>query len=314
MIEVIKPGLMTTVQDLGRFGYQQVGMVVAGAMDAYALQVGNLLVGNDPNDAGLEMTVMGPVLRAQKDCVIAMTGGNIGPHLDGKPIEMWKSVEWKKGTVLDFRGAPRGARAYLAVAGGLDVPVVMGSRSTYLMANVGGWQGRALKSGDFIPIGKQKHPTRKLLRRRCSPDLIPFSPDEKMVRVVLGPHDDAFTEEAIQTFLSSTYEVTPQTNRMGIKLKGSPLKHRHSADILSCAAQFGSIQVPADGQPIVLMADRQITGGYTQIATAISVDLHHLAQALSGNTIRFQSVSIEEAQELAIQQTRLFRQLQIHRY
>lgn len=311
MIEVIKPGMLTTVQDLGRIGFQQYGMVVSGAMDSFAFQVGNVLVGNEMNEVGLEITMIGPVLRTQCDRIICITGANLQPMIENRPIPMWQSVVWRRGEILHFAGGIEGARAYIAVAGGLDLPEVMESRSTYLTGKLGGYQGRALQSGDRLKGKDINRPPLQVIGSKLSSRLIPAYSREPVIRVILGPHQDYFTSEGIEMFLSSKYQVTPLSNRMGIRLHGEPIIHTDRADIFSCAVTFGTIQVPADGQPIILMADRQTTGGYTQIAIVISVDLPLVAQLLPGNQLSFQAIYVEEAQQLYIKQQKELKQLEL---
>ncbi|UAL47392.1 biotin-dependent carboxyltransferase family protein [Sutcliffiella horikoshii] len=303
LFQVMKPGLLTTVQDLGRTGYQEFGMVVAGAMDNYALQIGNLLVGNDKGEAALEVTIMGPELKALEDVVIAISGGNLSPKVNGKQAPMWKSFRVKKGELIEFGRPVEGARAYICVEGGFDVPVMMGSKSTYLKAQIGGFQGRALEKDDVL-YGEPSNEA--ATGRSIHPDEIPSYKKEIEIRVCLGPHLDAFHESSVETFLSSSYEVTPQSDRMGYRLKGPKIEHKTSADIISEAIPLGGIQVPADGSPILLMADRQTTGGYTRIATVISYDIPLLAQAQPGTSIQFREVSVEEAQKLYQKRAKLF--------
>nr|WP_318539720.1 biotin-dependent carboxyltransferase family protein [Terribacillus saccharophilus] len=295
LFQVIKPGLLTTFQDLGRTGYQEYGVVVAGAMDDFSLQIANLLVGNQRDDAGLEVTMMGPVLKVLEDSVIAITGGNLSPRVNGQPAPMWKSFEVKEGQLVEFGQPMEGIRSYISVAGGFDLPAVMGSNSTYLKAKIGGLNGRALEKEDILYGNEDAH---AVTGRSLHYDEIPKYQKEVTVRVVLGPHQDAFTDEAIKTFLSSNYEITPQSDRMGFRLKGPELTHKTTADIISEAIPLGGIQVPANGQPIILMADRQTTGGYTRIATVISADISLLAQAAPGAVVRFEEVSVGEAQEV----------------
>jgi antagonist of KipI len=310
-IEVLKPGLMTTVQDLGRFGYQGYGMPVAGAMDSLALQIGNLLVGNARHEAALEVTMAGPRLRFQSDTVIAITGAHLHPTVDGNPVTCWKSMRIQQGQVLDFGQPVEGLRAYVAIAGGIAVQPVMGSKSTYLKARVGGFHGRPLKRGDCLPIGTPRRSLDDLSGRWLSREECPRYPRQKKVRVVLGPQKDAFTEEGLRTFLTEVYEVTPQSDRMGYRLRGPKIQHRESADIISDAVAPGAIQVPADGQPIILMADRQTVGGYTIIGTVISVDLPWVAQAAPGTRLLFEAVSVDQAQALAVEREKLLRQLEL---
>jgi antagonist of KipI len=295
LFQVIKPGLMTTFQDLGRTGYQEYGVVVAGAMDDFSLQIANLLVGNKRDEAGLEVTMMGPVLKVLEDAVIAITGGNLSPRVNGQPAPMWKSFAVKEGQLIEFGQPLEGIRSYISVAGGFDLLAVMGSNSTYLKARIGGLNGRALEKEDILYGTENPH---AVTGRSLHYDEIPKYKKEVTVRVILGPHQDAFTDETIKTFLSSSYEITPQSDRMGYRLKGPELSHKTTADIISEAIPLGGIQVPANGQPIILMADRQTTGGYTRMATVISTDISLLAQAAPGARIRFKEVGMDEAQDL----------------
>lgn len=294
LFQVIKPGLLTTLQDLGRHGYQEYGVVVAGAMDDFSLQIANVLVGNKRDDAGLEVTMMGPTLKVLKDAVIAITGGNLSPRVNGQPAPMWKSFAVKEGQLIEFGQPLEGIRSYISVAGGFGLPEVMGSKSTFLKAKIGGLNGRALEKEDILYTAED---TASVTGRSLHYDEIPKYQKEITVRVVLGPHQDAFTDDAVKTFVSSSYEITPQSDRMGYRLKGPELTHKTTADIISEAIPLGGIQVPANGQPIILMADRQTTGGYTRIATVISTDIPLLAQAAPGAVVRFKEVSVEEAQE-----------------
>ncbi|KMJ60397.1 KipI antagonist [Bacillus sp. LL01] len=307
LFQVIKPGLLTTLQDLGRTGFQEFGVVVSGAMDDYALQIGNLLVGNNKGEAGLEVTIMGPELKALEDVVIAICGGNLSPKVNGKRAPMWKSFSVKKGEFIEFGQPLEGARAYICVAGGFDVPIVMGSKSTYLKAQIGGLDGRGLEKDDIL-YGEVHDRVRA--GRSIHPDEIPSYKKEMEIRVCLGPHHHVFHESSVETFLTSTFEVTPQSDRMGYRLKGPKIEHKTSADIISEAIPLGGIQVPADGSPILLMADRQTTGGYTRIATVISYDIPLLAQAQPGSTIRFREVSVEEAQAFYLKRAKFFRVLE----
>ena len=308
-IEVIEPGLLTTVQDTGRYGYQRYGVPVSGALDTLALRVANLLVDNSQEEACLEVTLIGPQLRFLRSITIALTGADLGPTLDATPVPMWQSVQVHEGSILTFQGARDGVRTYLAVSGGLDVPQVMGSRSTYLRAGIGGVEGRALRAGDII--GTPDTPgSASTVRWRLPERYIPFYGHHHELRVIMGPQDDAFTEEGIQTFLSSQYTVTPESDRMGYRLEGPKIQHRADADIISDGSPLGAVQVPADGMPIVLLADRGTTGGYTKIATVISADIYKLAQAAPGNTVRFTKVSLEEAYQAVREQEEMFQHVE----
>ena len=306
IFKVIKSGLLSTIQDGGRKGYQQYGIVVSGAMDPYSMNIANFLVGNARNEAVLEVTVMGPALEVLDDAVISICGGNLSPKVNGEKIPMWKSFKVKEGDRLEFGQPVSGARSYISVAGGYDVPLAMGSKSTYLKAGIGGIEGRALEKGDVLHgSGGMKG----ISGRALHPDEIPVYQKELEVRVVMGPHQHTFTEKGLETFLSTTYEVTPQSDRMGFRLKGEKVEHATSADIISEAIPLGGIQVPANGDPIILMSDRQTTGGYTRIATIISSDIPYLAQAMPGCQIRFREVTVEEAQETYEENDRFIRTL-----
>jgi KipI family sensor histidine kinase inhibitor len=288
-IEVLDGGLLTTVQDLGRYGYQRYGVPVAGAMDVRALREANALVGNDGTEAGLEMTLVGPALRFDAEAAIAMTGGDLGPRLNGRPVPLGRPLPVCRGDTLTCDGRRHGLRMYLAAAGGIDVPPVLGSRSTYLASGFGGYEGRALRAGDRLPLpgGARRTVNRSL----TAPRRPPAEPGGSVViRVVLGPQDDAFTPEGLDTFLSAVYELSAASDRLGCRMTGPRIAHRRGADIVSDATAFGSVQVSGDGQPIVLMADRGTTGGYTKIATVISADLSLLAQASPGDRVRFGAV------------------------
>ena len=292
VLEVVSPGVLTTVQDQGRTGYQRFGVPVSGALDAYALRVANLLVGNEEGLAGLEMTALGPSLRILADTWIAVTGGDLGLSLDGEPLPRWQGVRVERGSVLASTGPRNGFRSYLAVAGGIDVPTVMGSRSTYLQGSIGGLQGRALAVGDVLSCGPASGGAEHRL-----PDHLtaPYYGRRQQMRVVLGPQSGAFTPEGVSVFLGSDYSISGDSDRMGFRLEGPHIQHSGGPDIVSDGTPLGAVQVPGDGQPIVLLADRGTTGGYTKIATVISTDVGNLAQMMPGNTVSFKQVSVEEA-------------------
>ncbi|HSP92524.1 MAG TPA: biotin-dependent carboxyltransferase family protein, partial [Vicinamibacterales bacterium] len=285
-VEVLDGGLLTTVQDLGRFGAQQYGVPVSGAMDAWALRAANRLVGNHDGAAALEITLAGPVLRFDGPGVIALTGGDLGARLDGRPLDPWQSVGVAPGAELSFAGLRDGLRAYLGVAGGIGVSLVLESRSTLLTARLGGFMGRALAAGDRVPVGPGDMASGRA-GWRLPRKLVPAYGHSHTVRVVMGPQDDAFTEDGIRTFLSESYTLAPQSDRVGCRLTGPRIAHCRGADIVSDGTAFGSVQVSGDGLPIVLMADRGTTGGYTKIATVATADLSRMAQAAPGDRVRF---------------------------
>ncbi|SHJ07735.1 5-oxoprolinase subunit C family protein [Lutispora thermophila] len=296
MIKIIKPGLLTTIQDNGRIGFQRYGIPVAGAMDDFAFRVANILVGNDEHEAVLEATFMGPIIEIGFDGFIAITGANMSPKLNEKNIHMWRSIEVHKGDQLSLSGAIEGLRTYIAFGGGIGVPEIMKSKSTYVRGSLGGYNGRKLMEGDEIPIDASK--SKAKVGRYISPGYIPRYNNNNVVRVVLGPQDDHFSPEAIETFLNSEYKITAEADRMGYRLEGPKLTHVKGPDIISDGIVSGSVQVPGHGSPIVMMADRQTTGGYTKIATVISPDLPIMAQMGPGDTVRFKKVSVEESQNI----------------
>jgi len=298
-ILVLRPGLLTTVQDRGRFGYQKFGVPVSGAVDGIALRVANLLVRNPQSAAGLEITALGPQLQFLADVVAALTGAEVKVDLDGAPVPWYQSFLVRAGQTLDVQTCARGLRSYLAVAGGIDVPVLLGSRSTCLAASFGGFQGRALAAGDVLGVGSPSGPLRDLARRDVPEAWRLREESPGTLRVVLGPQDDAFTEDGLRSFLESTYVVTQHADRMGCRLDGPEIAHRESADIISDWVPMGGVQVPGDRKPIILLADRQTTGGYPKIATVIGPDLPLVAQCRPGDRLRFQAVSVAEAQTIA---------------
>lgn len=297
-ITVLSPGLLTTVQDMGRVGYQQFGVSVSGVMDPRSAALANVLAGNGPGEAVLECTMMGPKLRFDRACVIAITGGDLGPTLDGQPIPGYRALAVRAGQVLGFTAPKTGCRAFIAFSGGLDIPLAMGSRSTDLKAKLGGLQGRKLEKGDAIGFRAPVEALPRMEDRALRPE---FAPQPVYtLRVVLGPQDDAFTQDGLRTFLTGAYTVTPEFDRMGCRLSGPAIQHRQTADIISDGIAFGAVQVPSSGAPIIMLADRQTTGGYTKIANVITADFRILAQLKAGDKVRFAEVSVEEAQNILL--------------
>ena len=296
-LEILEPGMLTTVQDLGRMGSQRLGIPTSGAMDPFALRAGNALVGNAEGTAGLEITVIGPRVAFSGPCVIAITGADLAPMLDGHPIPNWESLVVKSGSVLDFAGLRFGARAYLAVSGAIAVKPWLASRSTYTMAKIGGYEGRQLQAGDRLPVGPFEPSMESTAGVGIPFDRRPPYTDEPTIRVIWGPHADRFTEEGKKSFITGSYEITQSSNRMGYRLEGPKIEHTRGPDIISCGIPLGGIQVPGIGQPIVLMADHQTTGGYTMIATVIQADIPLVAQCLPGNRLSFRAAGLDEASD-----------------
>jgi biotin-dependent carboxylase-like uncharacterized protein len=310
----LKAGLFTTVQDQGRNGYQKSGFSVCGVMDRRAFLLANLLLDNPENEAMLEFTVVGPTIQFTADAMIAITGGDFSPVLNDQPVPTYTALFVHENDVLKMGVSKTGNWGYLAVAGGFDIPVVMGSRSTDPRAKVGGFHGRRLKNGDQIWLREGKTYLSTFLSRSLPPEN--FSAEAETIRVIFGPQEDYFSGEGIQTFLSSEYALTKNCDRMGYRLEGEAISHQNgSADIISDGIAMGAIQVPSQGKPIVMMADRQTTGGYTKIANVISVDLPRLVQQKEGHTLRFSAVTVEEAQRLYREEQQEFEALreQIHR-
>jgi biotin-dependent carboxylase-like uncharacterized protein len=268
-------------------------------VDDIALRVANILVGNPRDAAALELTAVGPRLRFLADAVVALTGAEVDADLEGGPVPWYKSFRTRPGQVLDVRACTRGLRAYLAIAGGIDVPVLLGSRSTCRVAGFGGFRGRALAVGDVVQVMPPSRPLSDLVLREVPGGWRPRPGPPVTLRVVMGPQDDAFTPGGRRTFLESPYRVTPNADRMGYRLDGPAIAHLDSADILSDWVPLGGVQVPGDGKPIILLTDRQTTGGYPKIATVIKPDIGLVAQLRPGDALTFRAVSVAEAQAAA---------------
>lgn len=312
-IKVLHSGLLTTVQDIGRYGSQKYGVIVSGAMDSYSLRLANILVGNKENEAALEITLYGTTLQFEEDMLIAITGGDFLTTIDGIIAPIWRPVLVKKNSILKFNSAIKGSRAYVAIAGGLKMPQVMGSKSTYLRANIGGFEGRALQKGDSLHIGEKSKLSEALLKQlddKNAPwsinfnELINFQQD-LIIRVLKGTEFDRFDRESQQTFFQEPYSLTVQSDRMGYRLEGSSISLSEKFELLSEGVTFGTVQIPPNGQPIILMADRQTTGGYPKIGQVITADLSSLAQLQPTATIRFKEVTLKEAEDLIMKNEQL---------
>ena len=301
MIKIINGGMLSTVQDLGRFGVMKTGFTQSGAMDSYSMRLANRLCGNDLNAPVIEMTMLGITAEFTENHIFALSGGGFSAKLNGSPVKTNKTYRAFSGDVLTVGCAVSGMRCYLAVGGGFDVPLFMGSASTNLKLGVGGYEGRKLKAGDVLKTGKQA--SISLDNRE-----LPENTYEGLVniRVVLGPQDDMFTETDRAFFTKQQYTVTPNLDRMGIRLNGIALRGKGTMDIISDAITFGSVQITRSGMPIILMADHQTTGGYAKIATVISVDLPKLAQLRPYDKIVFSIVTVKEAERLAKKDKKYF--------
>lgn len=297
-LKIISPGVLTTVQDSGRLGHQAAGFSVSGAMDTDALAMANILVNNPADCACLEMVFQGACVQFDRKTYFALTGADFSPTLNGNPIPMYQAIEVKAGDTLRCGIAANGKYGYLAIAGGIDVPVVMGSRSTNLKCKLGGHQGRKLAAGDELPLNVTGEFLFNHYRKHWQH--IPYS-NTVTLRVVPGPQEHAFTRSGLQTFTSSIYTLLPESDRMGSRLSGPAIEAKAGVDIISDAIAFGSVQIPASGTPIIMLADRQTTGGYAKIGTVISADLPKLVQCTAGAEIRFSFVTVEDANKLYVQ-------------
>jgi len=309
---VKKPGILTTVQDRGRIGYLGSGFSPNGVMDHRAYITANILVENDIDACVLEFALAGPTLRFTTTTFIAITGGDFSPTINDEPVPMYSTLEVKRGSILHFGACKQGAYGYLAIAGGsLRVPEVMGSRSTNLKCEIGGWKGRTLAMGDYLPfITKNTYFLPNLSSHAIDhDDFYGFDEDILTLRVVPGPQEKAFTEKGIETFYNETYETTTKCDRMGYRLDGAEIETESGSDIISDGIAFGAVQIPSHGRPIIMLADRQTTGGYAKIGTVASVDIPKLVQCQPARKIRFTSITVQEAQALYRQQAKYYRSL-----
>lgn len=312
---VREPGLLTTVQDLGRTGHQREGVPVGGAMDPFALRVANLLVGNEPGAAGLEITLAGPALRLEAGALVALAGADLGATLDGAPLPPWRPAWAPEGATLSFGTAAGGCRAWLAVAGGIEVPPVLGSRSTFVRAALGGVEGRALRAGDALPVGRPtalgeriarslRRDARRIAGWGAGPSLLPAYSHRPVVRLLPGEHADALAPASRRALTGEEFRVSPRSDRTGYRLEGPRLELSAPLEPLSEAVVFGTVQLPPDGAPIVLMADRQTTGGYPRVGEVATVDVPLLARLRPGDRLRFRPCSLAEAQALYLARER----------
>lgn len=301
-LTVLSPGLLTTVQDLGREGFGTIGVSASGAADALSLRVGNKILGNPENIAGLEMTLLGGSFQFSADTRVAVTGSDFGTTIDGLPLEMNAIREIGRGQTLQFGPTKSGARCYLCVRGGIEVPAVLGSRSTHLLSALGGFEGRALRKGDILGIGgdsKCGAATFSTMNRSS------LESARDIVRVTTGPQWDSFSEETKSNFLRQAYVVTEEANRMGIRLKGTDHQLQSTGEMITEGVSLGAIQATPGGQPIILFVEQQTTGGYPKIANVIAADLHKVGQLRPRDEFRFELVTMERARELFLEQERL---------
>lgn len=343
-IQVLKPGLLTTIQDKGRIGYQRFGVVTSGSMDGVAMRIANILVGNDEYAPVLEMTLVGPTLLFQKDSLIAITGGDLTAQVEGISLPLNRPIYLKADTVVEWSGCRDGCRAYVAVAGGFTGAEILGSKSTYLRGSWGGHLGRNLKAGDQITYQKSGDLSKQFidsLSRRMVATNTPhakgefhsprnatsstwFAPDWRVgsvitncynrrssVRIMPGTHFTDFTVESQRNLVNQPFRITPQSDRMGYRLNGAPLVLSEPLELLSEPVTHGTIQVPPEGNPIILLSDRQTTGGYPRIGQVITADLPLLAQAKPGDEIMLELVDHREAEHLLIKREHALLELKL---
>ena len=306
-LKVLSPGLHTTVQDLGRIGYQHIGVPVSGALDGFGLRLANALVGNPHGTAALEILVSGPIIEIAADSArlaLVGTGASLGIR-GARAVAAGQSLTVQRGDIVQIALGRQSACCYLAVEGGIAVPKVLGSASTYVRAALGGLNGRALQRDDIVPLALACAARRTELRAPA----LPPAPADPPIRVVLGPQQRYFRKAALATLLDVEFRVSKDIDRMGMRLDGPLLRHRSGWDIVSDAIATGSIQVPGSGQPIVLLADHQTTGGYPKIATVVSADLPRLGRCRPGDPLRFVSVELEAAEEICREAERQFAKL-----
>lgn len=302
IIQVQAPGLLTTVQDLGREDFGPLGVSPSGAADVISLRLGNRLVGNNEHDGALELTLLGGIFTFPDGAVVALAGSDFGPLLDESPAPMWTSLQIKPGQTLRLGPTRSGARCYLCVQGGISVPPFLGSASTHLLSGLGGHQGRALRKADVLHIGPSFRPYRK---RTLAAQVLHRLAPRKLLRVTSGPQADSFSPDSRRLFYASTYRVAEESNRMGIRLDGPPITEGLHGEMLTEGVSLGAIQITAGGAPIILFVEQQTTGGYAKIANVISADLHCLGQLRPRDEVRFEQVDWDTARSLLIEQENL---------
>lgn len=291
-----KAGMLTSVQDLGRWGYQSSGVPVAGAMDLPALRIGNAMLGNPEGAAALEVTLLGPEIEVKGSGAAVFAGADLGFSVNGASVGSWQAVVLNDGDVITFKGPKgKGCRGNLCFAGGVDIPPVMNSRSTYIRAKIGGIEGRALKIGDVIKIGEPSVLWKKLEGFCLPADLDPTPDEAAPLAIITGLQEDAFTEEGKKLLFESEYTITAESDRMGCRLEGAKIEHTEKgADIVSDAIPLGAVQIPGHGMPIIMLADRQTTGGYTKIGVLAPLSMEALVQKMPGSKVRFRRADVTE--------------------
>ena len=302
VLEVLKPGLLTMVQDLGRQGFGAMGVSPSGAADAMALRLGNRLVGNTEGASGLEMTLLGGEFLFRDDAVIALAGSDFGATLDGLPVDVWTSIDVRAGQNLRTGPTRCGARCYLCIQGGVGVKPFLGSASTHLLSGLGGLEGRALRKGDLLHLGDAPQPFKK---RTATPRALQFWSPRRILRVTTGPQNNRFPDSAWRLFVKSAYHVAESSNRMGLRMEGPPVASQADGEMTTEGISLGAVQVPESGQPIISFVEQQTTGGYPVIANVISADFSSVGQLRPRDEVRFEHVELGEARMLLLEQEKL---------
>lgn len=307
MLRILEPGLQTTVQDLGRYGNYHYGVPPSGAADKYSFMAGNLLLGNPPEFAGLEMTIIGSKIEFQKDTVISITGAHMEPQINNRSIPMWENVRVQEGDILHFSPAKHGVKTYLCISGGIQVPEILGSRSTYIFTEFGGYKGRKLLAEDFVPIGEPLPGVFKQVGKTIISNFLPDFPNSNELRVLMGLSGSLVSDEGIKSFLNANWRVSTESNRVAYRFKGGSIGFRNtvppfgagerSGNVVDIMYPIGGIIVPNEEEVIVLLHDGTTGGGFVTIGTVISPDLDRIAQSRPLSTSRFLAVTIEQAIE-----------------
>jgi len=295
-------GLLTTVQDLGRYGFGPIGVSPAGAADSISLRLGNRLVGNSENTAALEMTLLGGSFHFPQGAIAAFAGSDFGASLDMEEVAADESFEIRAGQTLRLGQTRSGARCYLCVQGGIAVPSFLGSSSTHMLSHLGGFDGRPLQKGDVLGIGDSTAP---FCKRKLAPQVREYLSARNVLRVTPGPQAEWFSEQSSRAFYSGSYRVTEQSNRMGLRLEGARLSQEAAKPMITEGVSLGAIQIPPNGSPIILFVDQQTTGGYPKIANVISADLHRVGQLRPRDEIRFEQITFASARAMLIEQEKL---------
>lgn len=324
-ITVLEPGLLTTVQDDGRFGYQKHGVIVSGAMDMYSMKLGNIAVGNKPSEGVLEITLVGPSLKIEKNNLISITGANLSPTINDEKVPMGRPIFIKEDSILKFGRCISGCRAYLSIAGGFKLPTVMNSKSTYLRGNLGGKDGRALRKDDILEVGSKSSLSLNIIKKleishKKNNFIYPSwylhkaiyeGTGQEIVRVFEDRQFKGISEKSINDFFSQEFTVNTKSDRMGYRLNGPKIELKKSLEMISEEVSFGTIQVPPDGDPIILLADRATAGGYPKICHVASVDLSKLVQLKPSDNVSFKKITLKEAEKLYLEREEYIEKLRL---